>query len=289
MTKLTLNDITSGPGAGAATNVNSRLIEEAIENTLSRDGSTPNVMDALIDMNSNDLNNVGITRTQQLYLNGQLATISLGVKGDTGDTGATGSQGVQGDVGDTGSTGSQGTQGDAGDTGLTGDTGAQGDQGDTGADGAAVTGVTEVTLTGTAVDFTIPAGAEIVTLLLNQASFSGSDHFIIQLGDSGGIETSGYISACHRANDASGSSTTATNGFIIIGGGSDREYNGTMSFYKMKGTFRYVASGVLHSTKQVMKPAGTKLLDSEMTTLRITRSGSNTFNNGTASIAILSA
>lgn len=73
MAKLTLTDITSGFDLSAY-NANNSLIEAAIENTLSRDGTTPNTMSADIDMNSNDLNNVINTRTQNLYLNGVKVT-----------------------------------------------------------------------------------------------------------------------------------------------------------------------------------------------------------------------
>lgn len=58
MAKLTLNDVVGGTIA-TGINANSTLIEAAIENTLSRDGTLPNEMDADIDMNSYDLNNVG--------------------------------------------------------------------------------------------------------------------------------------------------------------------------------------------------------------------------------------
>lgn len=74
MAKLTLTDI-SGSGSTEAINANNALIEAAIENTVSRDGTTPNMMDADFDMNSYDINNVGTTRTAALYINGQRASI----------------------------------------------------------------------------------------------------------------------------------------------------------------------------------------------------------------------
>lgn len=58
MAKLVLSDIT-GLTQATAINANAALIEAAFENTLSRDGTTPNQMDADIDMNSYNLNNVG--------------------------------------------------------------------------------------------------------------------------------------------------------------------------------------------------------------------------------------
>lgn len=59
MAKLTLNSISSGYGSNTALNTNFDLIETALENTLSRDGTTPNTMSADLDMNGNDLLNVG--------------------------------------------------------------------------------------------------------------------------------------------------------------------------------------------------------------------------------------
>lgn len=59
MAKLTLTDIESGYASIAAFNANFAAIETAVENTLSRDGTTPNQMEADIDMNDHNLLNVG--------------------------------------------------------------------------------------------------------------------------------------------------------------------------------------------------------------------------------------
>ncbi len=58
MAKLTLSDIASIPTAAPTINANNTAIEEAIENTLSRDGSSPNQMEASLDMNSNRVINL---------------------------------------------------------------------------------------------------------------------------------------------------------------------------------------------------------------------------------------
>ena len=63
------------------------------------------------------------------------ATGPKGPKGDKGDTGAQGPQGLKGDKGDTGAQGPQGLKGDKGDTGAQGPQGLKGDKGDTGAQG----------------------------------------------------------------------------------------------------------------------------------------------------------
>lgn len=50
MAKLTLQDIVSWFNAGPTITENNRLIEEAIENTISRDGASPNDMEANLDL-----------------------------------------------------------------------------------------------------------------------------------------------------------------------------------------------------------------------------------------------
>lgn len=61
MSKLTLSDVgnlVDGPTAQGIINSNSTLIETALENTLSRDGTAPNAMNAALDMNSNQIYNL---------------------------------------------------------------------------------------------------------------------------------------------------------------------------------------------------------------------------------------
>ena len=58
MAKITLADMTSGYQSTSLYNSNNELIEAAIENTLSRDGTTPNMMEADLDMNSNRITNL---------------------------------------------------------------------------------------------------------------------------------------------------------------------------------------------------------------------------------------
>lgn len=78
MTKLTLTDIGSTLTNTAATqiNANNAATVAAVENTLSRDGSTPNSMQADIDMDGNDLLNVGVANINSLVLDGQAVTLT---------------------------------------------------------------------------------------------------------------------------------------------------------------------------------------------------------------------
>ncbi len=67
---------------------------------------------------------------------------------------------------------------------------------------AAATGITNATLvslTGTSLDFTgIPSWAKRVNVMVINARTDGTNSLIIQVGDSGGIETSGYAGTVHR-------------------------------------------------------------------------------------------
>lgn len=68
--KPTLTTVASGYQSTTMLNANLNAINNALDNTLSLDGSTPNNMTADIDLNSNDLLNVATTHTTNLYLGG---------------------------------------------------------------------------------------------------------------------------------------------------------------------------------------------------------------------------
>ena len=71
-----LTDLTSLSNSSAvnAVNTNWDEIQEAFDNTLSLDGSTPNAMGADLDLNGNALLNVGTIDVENLTLNGQTVT-----------------------------------------------------------------------------------------------------------------------------------------------------------------------------------------------------------------------
>lgn len=69
----TVANILGNPTSAATTiNNNSALLIAAIENTLSRDGTTPNQMEADIDLNNNDLLNVRTLEVDSLLIDGQV-------------------------------------------------------------------------------------------------------------------------------------------------------------------------------------------------------------------------
>ena len=59
MAKLTLTDVAAGYNQTTTINANNAATEAAVEKQLSRDGTSPNQMEADLDMNSYNITNVG--------------------------------------------------------------------------------------------------------------------------------------------------------------------------------------------------------------------------------------
>lgn len=74
--KPTLTTVSSGFNSTTTLNNNFTALRDAFDNTLSLDGSTPNAMNADLDMNSKDLLNVGELDTESLRINGVLVAPS---------------------------------------------------------------------------------------------------------------------------------------------------------------------------------------------------------------------
>lgn len=140
----------------------------------------------------------------------------------------------------------------------------------------------QATTSGTAFDFTgIPSGVNRITIMFDAVSLSNTDDFLVQIGDAGGIETSDYVST--SANTTNGN-TSSTSGFVIRGGTGTAEIYGHMFLTRMTGN-TWISS---HSARQLstlgVVGGGRKALSAELDRVRLTRSGSNSFDGGQVSI-----
>lgn len=81
--KVNLSTIGSGYGATSTLNANFDAIETAIENTLSRDGTTPNEMLANLDMNGNSILNADAIDAESLSIDGVPVIPAYGVTVET--------------------------------------------------------------------------------------------------------------------------------------------------------------------------------------------------------------
>ena len=127
----------------------------------------------------------------------------------------------------------------------------------------------------TEVDFTsIPANVSKVTVFFNDASFSGSDDLLVQLSTSSTFVTTGYESTS-RVNS---SNTSSTSGFAVI---MSAQRSGIVELTRYPGTNRWMAS---HNAEAAVG-SGHITLAGALDGVRLTRTGSNTFDGGTALIS----
>lgn len=83
---------------------------------------------------------------------------------------------------------------------------------------AIVSGASIATTSGTAHDFIgIPSWVKKITIMLSGVSSTGTSFHIIQLGDSGGIETSGYLGTADVTNHNAGFIYTDAQSAVLVG------------------------------------------------------------------------
>lgn len=148
---------------------------------------------------------------------------------------------------------------------------------------------TPVTLSGTEVEFTgIPSWVTRIVISIAGLSTNGSDTYLIQIGDSGGPEATGYSGAFSAIGSASTPTSNATTGFAVASSGVGTSIHGQVTLTLMdESSFTWVASGVLaRSDGAAMRIfAGSKSLSAALDRIIFTTTGgTNTFDAGEANI-----
>ncbi len=137
-------------------------------------------------------------------------------------------------------------------------------------------GTEQASTSGTAIDFTsIPAGTKKITIMFVGVSGDGTEELLIQIGDSGGVEATGYTSV---AATASLDSAVVTSGFVVsVTGAAADVYHGSiiLTLEDLTGftwTLHscFMASG---GVTEVHNGAGSKSLSAELDRVRITFTG----------------
>jgi len=147
-----------------------------------------------------------------------------------------------------------------------------------------------LTLSGAAFDWTpLPAGVRKVRIAYRALSTNGSSIPIVQLGTASGFETSGYAGSGITL-PATNLVAAMSNGFLLAGNwGATLELDGAIELEKIdsgSNAWRAAAVGGLRNDTYVMISGGSKLLGGALTQVRLTTAGgSNTFDNGLASIS----
>jgi hypothetical protein len=159
-----------------------------------------------------------------------------------------------------------------------------------GANSAIVSGTAVASTSGTSIDFTgIPSWVKRVTVMFNGVSQSGTSLGIIQLGDAGGVETSGYLGfASFVSTVASTNSFTSGFGYMTVGVAAEA-FSGMLilaledvssNTWVMSGTVARSAGG-----NGVSLASGSKSLSGTLDRVRITTvNGTDTFDAGSINI-----
>ena len=148
---------------------------------------------------------------------------------------------------------------------------------------------TAVTASGTAIDFTgIPSWIKRVTIVLDGISTNNSPNFLIQLGDSGGIENTGYTSSASTVY-SSVATLTSTIGFNLIGyltaSTSAASYSGLVNTYKLDQNIWCCSHATAGNVVVTNYGGGRKQLSSTLDRIRITTvNGTDTFDAGQINI-----
>ena len=131
----------------------------------------------------------------------------------------------------------------------------------------------------------IPAGVKTVLIILYQVSATGAAEFNLRLGDSGGIETGGYLSGAHkmRANYTNQIAYHDTDHFgIAQGGGGPDPIITVMHLTRSasgQNTWALTWNAYVSSEYAACNGGGRKSLSGELTQISMITNG--TFDSGT--------
>ena len=135
---------------------------------------------------------------------------------------------------------------------------------------------------GTAFDFTgFPSWATEIEIIHWGISLSGTDNMLMQLGNAGsGFVTSGYVSGSGRIAGAVAGANMGTTGMIHTLAVAAEAFWGVTRFSRATAASNlWVSNHSLTSTVGVVQGTGA-LAIADLDRIRMTRTGTNTFDNG---------
>ena len=154
---------------------------------------------------------------------------------------------------------------------------------------ATVLDTPQATTTGTGFDFTSPfATTTRIIVIFDEVSLAATENLLVRLGDSGGNETSGYISTSMELDgDDTNTEKSSTGGFIIARGASGDIFSGTMDLIlsnATNNTWISSHSGKLNTGDTVSGGGSKATLTTVLTTIRILDTGSDSFDAGEVNV-----
>lgn len=151
-------------------------------------------------------------------------------------------------------------------------------------------GTAVASTSGTSIDFTsIPSWVKRITVMFNAVSTNGTSLPQVQLGDSGGVETSSYLGTTSEVSSGGNSSASMSSGFLLQSGWSAASIlNGALVISLLDtATNLWVAQGCISrsNTASASFTAGSKALSATLDRVRITTvNGTDAFDAGSINI-----
>ena len=159
--------------------------------------------------------------------------------------------------------------------------------------GGLTLGTKQASTSGTAIDFTgIPAGTKLIIVNLIGVSLSGTDELLIQLGDAGGVEATGYLGMVQGFQNAGTPATVVpTTGFqaTILQAAAGLVYGQFILSLEDASDFTWTCQGGAYDSSTSLKctTCGSKSLSAELDRVRVATNGTNTFDAGEINIAYM--
>jgi hypothetical protein len=133
----------------------------------------------------------------------------------------------------------------------------------------------------------IPSWVKRITVVIDGLSGSGTSSFIVQLGDSGGIENTNYSSTVTAVAGTS-SGTAFTGGFgIVVSPSAGSSYTGQVIINLLSSTSNMwsYSSAMTAGSTTLQTGGGGKTLSATLDRIRVTtNNGTDTFDAGTINI-----
>ena len=154
-------------------------------------------------------------------------------------------------------------------------------------------GTAVASTSGTSIDFTsVPSWVKRITVMFSGVSTNGNSLMQAQIGDSGGIETTGYASyCCYAGTNNSALSSVSTTGLLLDGTTPTADWvrHGSFVLTNISGN-TWVYSSTLGCDRGTgfyvsLTGGGSKTLSATLDRIRITTvNGTNTFDAGSINI-----
>jgi len=151
-----------------------------------------------------------------------------------------------------------------------------------------VSGTAVASTSGTSIDFTgIPSWVKRITVMFAGVSTSGTSVPLIQIGDSGGIENTGYFSSGSASQTAQTGQNLYTTGWGISDASTAAHVRHGMATICHMSNNTWVMNSMIGQSDvaRTIYSGGSKSLSDALTQLRITTvNGTDTFDAGTINI-----